>query len=117
MNQVIGGSYQGGMIAMSTKTYGLQIVCGIGKSKEVIPLDKYNIEGYEVVNATSKTSSTSAVGRAIVGTALLGPIGAVAALGAKKKSSYQVAVQFKDGKRSLIEFDQKLYEFFVKSTF
>lgn len=34
-----------------------------------------------------------------------------------KKGSYQIAIQFKDGKRSLIEVDEKLYKAIVQACF
>lgn len=54
--------------------------------------------------------------RGLVGGALLGPIGLLAGgMSAKSKGVYQVAVVFKDGKRSLLELDDKRYKALMKA--
>ena len=115
MSTVTGGDYCGG--AVRTVCGLAQIVYGIGKNKIVVPLDHSTVEEYEVLDATSKASAVSAIGRAGVGAAILGPVGLAAALSAKKKGSYQVAVQFVDGKRSLLALDDKEYKAFLRSQF
>ena len=53
-----------------------------------------------------------------MGGALLGPVGLLAGgLSAKNKGAYQIALAFKDGKRSLIEVDDKIYKALVASLF
>lgn len=39
------------------------------------------------------------------------------AISAKNKGIYQIAIQFKDGKKSLIEVDDKIYKTLIKSCF
>jgi len=46
----------------------------------------------------------------LVGGFLLGPVGLLAGLSAKNKRTHSVAVQFKDGRKSLIEMDDKIYK-------
>lgn len=48
---------------------------------------------------------------------LLGPVGLLDGLSAKNKGVHIIAVQFKDGKKSLIEIDEKLYKAFLKNCF
>ena len=115
MNTVIAGDYRNGIIV--TNFGQISIVQGFGKKRVEVFLDRFNIEAYEVLDEKSKTSTTSAVGRAAIGTALFGPIGIVASLGAKKKGIHQVAIQFKDGKRSLIELNDKAYKAFLQAQF
>lgn len=52
-----------------------------------------------------------------VGGILLGPVGLLAGLSAKNKDIYQIAIQLKDGKRSLLEVDDKICKALVKSCF
>ena len=111
-NIVIAGDYEGKRLFNGFNHVGLML--GLIKS---IKLTKEEIESYEVMDEESRTSATSAVGRGLVGSFLLGPIGAVAALSAKKKGTHVIAIQFKDGKKSLIEIDNKLYKILIKSLF
>lgn len=104
MNKVIAGDYAGQGIMKSWKT--VQITLPMFKT---VKINKDNVAEYEVLNETARTSSASAVGRATLGSLFLGPVGAAAALGAKQKGAYWVAVQFKDGKRSLLEVDDNLF--------
>ena len=68
--------------------------------------------------AGKQVLSTFGVARGLVGGALLGPVGLLAGgLSAKNKGIYQVAVQFKDGSRSLIEIDDKIYKALISSCF
>ncbi len=70
-------------------------------------INKQNVETYEILDQTVRKSASSAVGRAAVGAALLGPVGLLAGVSAKSKGTYTIAVMFKDGKNSLIEVDDK----------
>ena len=112
-NTVIAGDYMGkGVIA----TLGnVEIVTGFGKG---VIIDKFEIDSYELITDEHRKSATSGVARGLVGGALLGPVGMLAGgLSAKSKGIYQVAIQFKDGKRSLIEVDDKIYKAIVKNCF
>lgn len=111
-NKVIAGDYEGKLIANGINC--LLLMTGFFKK---IKLTKETVESYEVMDEESRTSAASAVGRGLVGSFLLGPIGAAAALSAKKKGTHIVAVQFKDGKKSLLEIDDKLYKVLLKSLF
>lgn len=78
----------------------------------------YNIENCELVTDEIQKSAASGVARGIIGGALLGPVGmVVGATTAKSKGIYTVAVQFNDGKKSLLEVDDKIYKSLVKISF
>lgn len=104
MNRVMAGDYVGQGIMQWMKT--VRITLPMFKT---VALNRANVTDYEVLNETVRTSSTSAATRAALGSFFLGPAGIAAGLGAKKKGTYWVAVQFKDGKRSLLEVDDKLF--------
>lgn len=112
-NQVIAGDYIGKGVMAS---FGVvQIVTGFGK---YVTVDKFEIDSYEVITDEHRKSAASGVARGIVGGALLGPVGMLAGgLSAKSKGTYQVAIQFKDGKKSLIEIDDKIYKVLVTCCF
>ena len=111
-NKVIAGEYEGkkvesGLLGVHIKTF-----------LENINLDKKNVSSYEVITDDIRKSAKSGVARGIVGGVLLGPVGALAGgLSAKNKGIYQIAIEFKDGKKSLIEVDDKIYKAIVKSCF
>ena len=52
-----------------------------------------------------------------LGVVLLGGFGAIAGLKGKKKTEYLIAVEWKDGEKSLILLDDKLYKIFVRTMF
>ena len=103
-NTVTAGDYKGGQLEWKVR---------ITKANEVIlhkpgafagkfTLDATTVASYEVIDSESKTSAASAIVRGGLGAALLGPVGIAAALSAKKKGLYTIALQFTDGKSSLI---------------
>ncbi len=112
-NCVIAGDYDKKAIVNTVK--GIYLVLGFTKK---ILLNKDSIEEYEVVDEENNTSVVSAAGRGLAGSLLLGGVGLVAgALSAKKKGIHIIAIQFKDGKKSLIEIDDKLYKELMKVMF
>ena len=81
-------------------------------------LTKDVVDSYELITDEHRKSASSGVARGLVGGALLGPVGMLAGgLSAKSKGIYQIAVLFKDGKRSLIEVDDKIYKTLIKVLF
>ena len=112
MNKVIAGDYKGQGVMLSFGTP--QITLPFFK---VVKIEKANVEDYEVLNETSRKSASSAIGRAALGAFFLGPVGIAAGVTAKSKGTHQVAIQFKDGKRSLLEVDDKIYKAIVSKLF
>ena len=112
MNKVIAGDFKGENIIHAAG--GVYITTSILKP---LLLDKENIEDYEVVTDEHRLSASSAISRGLVGS-IIGPLGMLGGvLSAKKKGAYRVAIQFKDGKRSLIEINEKIYKTLVQSLF
>jgi hypothetical protein len=62
-----------------------------------------DIDSYELLDA--KKSGVSAVGRAAVGAAVLGPVGLLAGVTAKKK--YKVLLKFKNGIKKIVTLSEK----------
>ncbi|GAA0717288.1 hypothetical protein GCM10008905_02780 [Clostridium malenominatum] len=109
-NKVIAGDFEGKNVVQSGK--GVAIQTGFMKK---IDLNEETVKDYEVVGDDKRTSAKSAIGRGAVGSLLLGPIGLIAAASAKKKGIYSVAIQFKDGNKSLLEVDDKIYKSMLKA--
>lgn len=111
-NCVIAGDYENCRFLNTPK--GLTMTVSFTKQ---IPLDKSTVKTYEVYSEESRASAVSAVGRGLVGSFLLGPVGILAGLSAKKKGTHVVAIEFKDGKKSLLEIDDKLFNTLLKTLF
>ena len=112
-NRVIAGDYLGKSLILGMGKTSL--VVGFGKNYY---LTKDVVESYELITDEHRKSAASGVARGLVGGALLGPVGLLAGgLSAKNKGIYQVALQFKDGKKSLIEIDDKMYKALVTALF
>lgn len=112
-NTVIAGDYLGKQIIGTFGT--VQIVTGFGRGTTI---NKTTVDSYELITDEHQKSATSGVARGIVGGALLGSVGMLAGgLSAKTNGIYQVAIQFKDGKRSLVEVDDKIYKTIIQSCF
>lgn len=111
-NMVIAGDYQGKAVMGGAKP-GIVV-----KVFRPLYLDSTTVESYEVITDEHRKSAASGVARGLVGGALLGPVGMLAGgLSAKDKGIYQIAIQFKDGKKSLIEVDDAIYKAIVAMCF
>ena len=107
-NRVIAGDYTGNLVNGS---FGIVSIAVGFKASNSITLNPSTVEAYELITDEHRKSAASGVARGLVGGALLGPVGMLAGgLSAKNKGIYQVAIKFKDGKRSLIEVDDKIYK-------
>ncbi|MGN7402027.1 hypothetical protein ACTHO0_19425 [Cytobacillus praedii] len=111
-NKVIAGDYEGKPVQRVIQI--VQILNGFGKR---IELNKNTVQEYEVIDGSNQKSVVSAVGRAFVGGVILGPVGWFAALSAKSKGTHVIAIEFKDGKKSLLEVDDKIYSTLMKVMF
>ena len=96
----------------------LKVKFGQPEKWDQVRLDKSTVAGYELTGDSHGTSVASGLARGIVGGARFGGAGAVVgAMTAKKNDVYTLAITFTDGKRSLIEVDEKLYQMIVKACF
>lgn len=112
-NTIIAGDYKG-----KTLVYGANKVLLVLGFFNKIDINKDTIESYEVITEEHVKSATSGAARGLVGGALLGPVGMLAGvISAKNKKTYHVVLEFKDGKRSLVEIDNKVYMELMKVMF
>lgn len=111
-NKVIAGDYINSTIIQGGGGY-----LRLNHSSGSFALNKTSVSSYEVLDESKRKSATSAVGRAFLGATILGPAGLLAGLSARTKAIHTVAVEFKDGKRSLLEMDEKNYKSFITQNF
>ncbi|MDE7415746.1 MAG: hypothetical protein K2N44_05420 [Lachnospiraceae bacterium] len=80
-----------------------------------MPLNKRYISSYTVIDESNKDQYSFWKGA--LGVALFGGIGAVAGIGGKNKKEYLIAIEWKDGEKSLILINDEYYKVFIKSMF
>lgn len=110
-NKVLAGDYKGKNVV---KFFGSVSIQNFLTS---VQIDKSTVEAYELVNETHTKSGVSAVGRGLAGSLLIGPAGLLAGLSAKSKGVHTLAIQFKNGKRCLIEVNDEIYSAILKKCF
>jgi hypothetical protein len=111
-NRVVAGDYSGYVVELGFNSVSIRY--GFTKLK----LTKNIVESIEVITEEHRKSAASGVARGLVGGALLGPVGLLAGgISAKSKGNYQLAVQFKDGKNSLLEIDNTIYKTLTRILF
>lgn len=110
VNIVIEGKYKNGKINKGFEDY--LTVLG---SQNIDFLKKSEVSSYTVIDESNKDQFSFWKGA--LGVALLGGIGAVAGIGGKKKKEYMVAIEWKDGEKSLTLIDDEYYKVLVKSMF
>lgn len=111
-NVVIAGDYVGKVVSQAIGQ--VYIILGFTSKVEI---NKGMVESYEVITEESRKSAASGIARGAIGAALLGPVGLLAGLSAKNKGTHTIAIKFKDGKNSLIEIDDKIYNNLIRALF
>lgn len=109
INIILEGKYKNKEIYISSNNTNLE-TSGIGWN-----FTKNNIYSYTVLDETNKDQYSFWKGA--LGIALFGGLGAVAGLGGKNKKEYLIAIEWKDGEKSLIFIDNEYYKVFIKSMF
>ncbi len=106
-NTVIAGDYKG--CSVRELIDRIEIVTIAWHSEVMTKINKDTVESYEEISEERKRSAGNVAARGLVGAALLGPVGlAAGVLSSRKKGTHQISIQFKDGKKSLIEVDDKI---------
>lgn len=78
-------------------------------------ISKNTVEKYESVSAVNNGPNAASVATGLI---LFGPIGALAGAAASQSSTYDIAVSFRDGKKSLIRlFSNDAYQEFMRIMF
>jgi hypothetical protein len=108
-NAVIAGEYAGALVKLSILGKPL-----IQKFFGTVPLNKNNVQAVELAGEEHYKSAANGIARGLVGNFLVGPVGLLAGLTAKTKNIYHIAIQFKDGNKSLLEVDKNLYQAIMK---
>ena len=78
-------------------------------------VSKTTVDRYESISAVKNGPNAASVATGLI---LFGPIGALAGAAASQSSTYDIAVYFKNGKKSLIRlFSSETYQEFMRTMF
>lgn len=111
-NKVIAGDYKGKLVGGG---FGEAFI-SLAMTK-LLYLNKDTVSSLTPLDDDSQISVASAAMRGLVGELVLGPIGLIAAATAKRNGIHIVGIEFKDGKRSVVEVDDKRYRNMVQACF
>lgn len=111
-NKVIAGDYKGKLVGGSFGDAFISLTM-----TKFLNLNKETVSSLTPLDDDSQINVTSAAMRGLVGELVLGPIGLVAAATAKRNGIHIVGIEFKDGKRSVVEVDDKRYKSMISSCF
>lgn len=111
INIILEGMYKDKSICISSDKKNLN-TSGMGWN-----LTKNNITSYTILDENTKDSSEYSFWKGALGVALFGGFGAIAGVGGKNKKEYLIAIEWKDGEKSLIHINDEYYNVFVKSMF
>jgi hypothetical protein len=116
-NKVIAGDYEGynvkagwGGFAFSPPLFSQQ--------NGNVEISRDTVCGYEIIANDHRKSAVSGIARGVIGNYFFGNAGLIGGtMSAKNRGVYTVAVSFYDGRRSLIEVDDKRYKGLMRSVF
>ena len=111
-NKVIAGDYKGKLVGGSFGEAFISLAMA-----KLLYLNKDTVSSLTPLDDDSQISVASAAMRGLVGELVLGPIGLIAAATAKRNGIHIVGIEFKDGKRSVVEVDDKRYRNMVQACF
>ena len=111
INYVLEGKYKGKKII---KTSSLKVSHAQINGCD-LSLSKSNVSSYTIIDESNKEEYSFLKGA--LGAAFFGGLGAVAGIGGKSRKEYLIAIEWKDGEKSLILIDDEHYKTFVKSMF
>lgn len=116
-NMVTAGDYKGGRIELPLGWRGDNPPAYISSKQGNCVLDKNTIANISVIDEEHSSGIKSGIARAAVGGAIMGPVGLAAGLTATSKKAYTLNINFKDGKRCMIEVDDKIYKRILESMY
>lgn len=116
-NKVIAGDYNGYRVKANWR--GVKFKPPIfSQNNNQINIDKNFVRSYELVKSDYRKSAVSTVVRGMIGKYLLGLVGLIGGTASAKNTGlYTVSLEFFNGKRSLIDIDDKTYRALIKHTF
>lgn len=104
-NKVVSGDYSGASVDEFLGDVSLN------SFTTNVAINKNTITNIELLDSANKKDTGSSIARGLVGGVLLGPVGIIGgAMLGKTNGIHLISIIFKNGKRSLIEVDDKIYK-------
>jgi len=106
-NKVIAGNHEGYNVKSDCGLLTLNLALLSGQSG-TIEINRNTVRKHEVVTSNHRKSAVSGIMRGLIGEYIFDSVGLIGGTtSAKNRGDYIVAVEFRDGRRSLIEIDEK----------
>ena len=116
-NKVIAGDYEGYNVKAGWGGFLFSPPL-FSRQNNNIEVNRTTVRGYEIIANDHRKSAVSGIARGVIGGYLFGNAGMLGGImSAKNRGVYTIAVSFCDGKRSLIEVDEKNYKVLIRSVF
>lgn len=110
-NKVISGDFQGKLVGHGSGNPFISL-----SFTKFLFLGSSTVASVVLLDEDSEVSVASAATRGFIGEMLFGPIGLAAAATAKRSGIHVLEIEFRDGKRSVLEVDDKVYASICRST-
>lgn len=110
MSKVLDGKYKGWLIVPRRRfwLFGEERLV-IAKFPSSLPLTPKTIKGWQALSESGDKDAMSMAGRALVGSFLLGPLGLLGGAATAKSKGTAVAIEFRNGKKSLVQLDPEMF--------
>lgn len=110
-NRIIAGDYQGWNIALSSSLFSKPKFY-FTKTFTREEVSKATVARYDIVDRNNVSSFGRAFVYGAVGQALFGPVGMLAGIlgGNKGRQSFVISIELNNGKKALLEVDERTYK-------
>jgi len=116
-NKVIAGDYEG--YKVKTGWGGFTFTPPLfSQQRDSIKISRNTVRSYRIITDDHRKSAISGIARGLISNYFFGNAGLIGGtLSAKNRSDYLISVDFFNGKRSLIDVDEKKYRALITHTF
>ena len=117
MNKVIAGDYDGYSVKAGRGSLTFTPPF-FSQHNNIVDINKNTVRSYRIVTDDHRKSAVSGIVRGVIGEYFFGNAGMIGGtLSAKNTAVYIITVEFFNGRRSLIEVDDKKYKALIRSIF
>jgi hypothetical protein len=116
-NRVIAGDYEGYSVKAGWNGFTFSPPI-FSRGSNDIEINKNTVRSYRIIADDHRKSAISGIARGVIGGYFFGNAGLIGGtMSAKNRGIYTIAVDFHNGRRSLIEVDEKKYKALLRSVF
>ena len=115
--KVIAGDYEGYKIKAGWSVFIFVPSIFSGQS-DGVEISRRTVRSYKIITDDQRKSAISGIARGVIGNYFFGNAGLIGGtFSAKNTSDYLIALEFFNGKKSLIDVDDKKHKLLIKHTF